>query len=105
MYYNILKFMIENTPKEEVKVPKKRNRKRKLDMIDEMDKTEEITKNEKSIKEFIKNKYGKEKMIEMLKDAAKYEEIMFKEYINLLQKKRGKEKFKEIASPIKYITY
>ena len=100
MYYNtlkdyILKFMTEDTPKEEVKVPKKRGRKRKLDMIDEMDKTEEITKNEKSIKAFIKKKYGKEKMVEMLKDAAKYEEIMFKEYINLLKEKEEKKNLKK----------
>ena len=96
MYYNtlkdyILKFMTEDTPKEEVKAPKKRGRKRKLDMIDEMDKTEEISKNEKAIKAFIKKKYGKEKMVEMLKDAAKYEEIMFKEYINLLKEKEKKK--------------
>lgn len=100
MYYNtlkdyILKFMTEDTPKEEVKVPKKRGRKRKLDMIDEMDKTEEITKNEKTIKAFIKKKYGKEKMVEMLKDAAKYEEIMFKEYINLLKEKEEKKNLKK----------
>ena len=100
MYYNTLKdytlkFMTEDTPKEEVKAPKKRGRKRKLDMIDEMDKTEEITKNEKSIKAFIKKKYGKEKMIEMLKDAAKYEEIMFKEYINLLKEKEEKKNLKK----------
>ncbi len=100
MYYNtlkdyILKFMAEDTPKEEVKAPKKRGRKRKLDMIDEMDKTEEITKNEKSIKAFIKKKYGKEKMVEMLKDAAKYEEIMFKEYINLLKEKEEKKNLKK----------
>lgn len=100
MYYNtlkdyILKFMTEDTPKEEVKAPKKRGRKRKLDMIDEMDKAEEITKNEKSIKAFIKKKYGKEKMVEMLKDAAKYEEIMFKEYINLLKEKEEKKNSKK----------
>jgi len=100
MYYNtlkdyILKIMTEDTPKEEVKVSKKRGRKRKLDMIDEMDKTEEITKNEKSIKAFIKKKYGKEKMIEMLKDAAKYEEIMYKEYINLLKEKEEKKNLKK----------
>lgn len=99
MYYNtlkdyILKFMTEDTPKEEVKAPKKRGRKRKLDMIDEMDKTEEITKNEKSIKAFIKKKYGKEKMVEMLKDKAKYEEIMFKEYVNLLKEKEEKKNLK-----------
>lgn len=99
MYYNTLKdyilnLMTEDTSKEEVKVPKKRGRKRKLDMIDEMDKTEEITKNEKSIKAFIKKKYGKEKMVEMLKDAAKYEEIMFKEYINLLKEKEEKKNLK-----------
>ena len=100
MYYNtlkdyILKFMTEDTPKEEIKAPKKRGRKRKLDMIGEMDKTEEITKNEKSIKAFIKKKYGKEKMIEMLKDAAKYEEIMFKEYINFLKEKEEKKNLKK----------
>lgn len=100
MYYNTLKdyilnFMTEDTPKEEVKIPKKRGRKRKLDMIDEMDKTEEITKNEKSIKTFIKKKYGKEKMAEMLKDTAKYEEIMFKEYINLLKEKEEKKSLKK----------
>ncbi len=100
MYYNtlkdyILKFMTEDTSKEEVKTPRKRGRKRKLDMIDEMDKTEEITKNEKSIKAFIKKKYGKEKMIEMLKDATKYEEIMFKEYINLLKEKEEKKNLKK----------
>lgn len=96
MYYNTLKdyilnFMTEDAPKEEVKVPKKRGRKRKLDMIDEMDKAEEITKNEKAIKAFIKKKYGKEKMVEMLKDVAKYEEIMFKEYIDLLKEKEKKK--------------
>ena len=100
MYYNTLKdyilnLMTEDTPKEEVKVPKKRGRKRKLDMIDEMDKTEEISKNEKAIKAFIKKKYGKEKMVEMLKDAAKYEEIMFKEYINLLKEKEEKKNLKK----------
>lgn len=100
MYYNTLKdyildFMAEDIPKEEVKAPKKRGRKRKLDMINEMDKTEEITKNEKAIKAFIKKKYGKEKMVEMLKDTAKYEEIMFKEYINLLKEKEEKKNLKK----------
>lgn len=100
MYYNTLKdyilnLMTEDTSKEEVKAPKKRGRKRKLDMIDEMDKTEEIAKNEKAIKAFIKKKYGKEKMIEMLKNANKYEEIMFKEYINLLKEKEEKKNLKK----------
>ena len=100
MYYNTLKdyilnLMTEDTSKEEVKAPKKRGRKRKLDMIDEIDKTEEIAKNEKAIKAFIKKKYGKEKMIEMLKNANKYEEIMFKEYINLLKEKEEKKNLKK----------
>ena len=38
------------------------------------------------------------KMVEMLKDAAKYEEIMFKEYINLLKEKEEKKSLKNSQS-------
>ena len=92
MYYNtlkdyILKFMIEDTSKKEkVDIPKRRGRRKKLDMIDELDKVEEITKNERTIKAFMKKKYGKEKASELF-NSPKYENIMFEEYINLLKEK------------------
>lgn len=94
IYYNTLKDYILNAmneyKKEDIPAPKKRGRRKKLDMIDEMDKTEEITKNERAIKAFMKKKYGKEKMLDMLKDKGKYEDIMFGEYINLLREKEKK---------------
>ena len=86
---------IRDSYESEKLIPKKRGRRKKLDMIDELDKTKEVEKNEKTIKSFMKKKYGKEKMIEMLKDAAKYEEIMFKEYINLLKEKEEKKNLKK----------
>lgn len=94
MYYNTLKEYIINAMNEYQKadtpVPKKEVEEKKLDMIDEMDKAEEVAKNEKAIKSFMKKKYGKEKMLEMLKNKAKYEEVMFKEYIELLKERDKK---------------
>lgn len=96
IYYNTLKnyiidIMSKNIQKKDNIFPKKRGRRKKLDMIDEMDKSKEITKNEKAIKSFIKKKYGKEKMIKILENTSTYEEIMFKEYINLLKEKEKKK--------------
>lgn len=105
MFYNSLKNIIvelmtantttkTNTKKtelaehEEVKnIPKKRGRRKKLDMINELDKTKEVEKNEKTIKAFMKKKYGKEKMLEMINNSKNYEELMFEEYINFLKDK------------------
>lgn len=105
MFYNSLKNIIlelitattttkTNTKKaklaerEEVKnTPKKRGRRKKLDMIDELDKAKEVEKNEKTIKSFMKKKYGKEKMLEMINSSQNYEELMFEEYINFLKEK------------------
>ncbi len=98
MYYNSLKNTIieimkknifaeqNKEPKKEVPI-KKRGRRKKLDMIDELDKTKEVEKNEKTIKSFMKKKYGKEKMLEMINSSQNYEELMFEEYINFLREK------------------
>ena len=59
-------------------------------MIDELDKTKEVEKNEKTIKSFMKKKYGKEKMVKMINSSQNYEELMFEEYINFLKEKRKK---------------
>ena len=56
-------------------------------MVDELDKTKEVEKNEKTIKSFMKKKYGKEKMMEMINSSQNYEELMFEEYINFLKEK------------------
>ena len=101
MFYNSLKEQIIyamkniNTEKKEGNnnyeieklIPKKRGRRKKLDMIDELDKTKEVEKNEKTIKSFMKKKYGKEKMIEMINSSQNYKELMFEEYINFLKEK------------------
>lgn len=100
MFYNSLKEHIisameninidkkeENNNKTDISIPKKRGRRKKLDMIDELDKTKEIEKNEKTIKSFMKKKYGKEKMLEMINSSENYEELMFEEYINFLKEK------------------
>lgn len=101
MFYNSLKEHIIyamkniNTEKKEKNnnyeseklIPKKRGRRKKLDMIDELDKTKEVEKNEKTIKSFMKKKYGKEKMMKMINSSQNYEELMFEEYINFLKEK------------------
>ena len=99
MYYNSLKEhiisaikntnLLENKEEETIasSKPKKRGRRKKLDMIDELDKTKEVEKNEKTIKSFMKKKYGKEKMLEIIKSSKNYEELMFGEYINYLREK------------------
>ena len=92
MKLNIVEKKEEKTKKikEEV-TPKRRGRRKKLDMIDELDKTKEVEKNERIIKSFMNKKYGKEKMLKMINSFQNYEELMFKEYINFL---REKEKVK-----------
>ena len=100
VYYKTLKKYItevmkslssnSETVEEKTSAPKKRGRRKKLDMIEELDKKAEITKNEKAIKTFMKKKYGNEKMLEMLQNTNKYEDIMFEEYIALLREKENK---------------
>lgn len=80
----------KNTPPIEAPIektlPKKRGRRKKLDMIDELDKNEEVTKNEKKIISFVKKIYGKEKVSEiiLLKNEKKIE-VFWAYYIELLK--------------------
>jgi len=71
---------------EEKTLPKKRGRRKKLDMLDELDKNEEVTKNEKKIISFVKKIYGKEKANEILsvKNEEKTE-VFWSYYIELLK--------------------
>lgn len=71
---------------EEKTLPKKRGRRKKLDMLDELDKNEEVPKNEKKIISFVKKIYGKEKVSEiiLLKNEKKIE-VFWSYYIELLK--------------------
>lgn len=71
---------------EEKTLPKKRGRRKKLDMLDELDKNEEVPKNEKKIISFVKKIYGKEKISEiiLLKNEKKIE-VFWSYYIELLK--------------------
>ena len=71
---------------EEKTLPKKRGRRKKLDMLDELDKNEEVPKNEKKIISFVKKIYGKEKANEILslKNEEKIE-VFWSYYIELLK--------------------
>lgn len=66
--------------------PKKRGRRKKLDMLNELNKNEEVTKNEKKIISFVKKIYGKEKANEILslKNEEKIE-VFWSYYIELLK--------------------
>lgn len=67
-------------------ISKKRGRRKKLDMLNELDKFEEVTKNEKKIISFVKKIYGKDKVDELkkLKNDEKIE-IFWNYYIELLK--------------------
>ena len=101
MYYKTLEKYILETMKENLieeaeiieepvekttSTPKKRGRRKKLDMLNELNKNEEVTKNEKKIISFVKKIYGKEKANEILslKNEEKIEVFWFY-YIELLK--------------------
>ena len=68
------------------KTLKKRGRRKKLDMLDELDKEEEVSKNEKKILSYVKKIYGKSKFDEIgiLKNNEKIE-VFWIYYIELLK--------------------
>lgn len=64
-------------------VKKKRGRRKKLDMLDELDLNLEVQKNEKSILTFIKKQYGKEFLSNIINSDEK-NELLKKYYVELL---------------------